>query len=119
MRAAKDELGSEGELLARAHLRDKGHTILTSNYRGRIGELDIVSLDRGVVVFTEVKARRGQSRGEGFESVTKTKQAKLRRLAELYMLDEFHTLKTCRFDVVSISWETGRPEIKHLENAFW
>ncbi len=113
------KIGEAGERLAAAHLRRKGHRIIAANYRCRIGEIDIVSECDGIIVFCEVKTRRSDSRGAPFESVTIRKQAKLRRLAEYFLLREFGRMKTCRFDVVSL-WidDAGRPDILHIENAF-
>ncbi|RJQ54289.1 MAG: YraN family protein [Actinobacteria bacterium] len=112
------DVGAAGEQLAAAYLRRKGHHILATNYRCRMGELDIVSQDGGVLVFCEVKTRRGRSKGEGFESVTPRKQRRIRRLAEWFMISEYGEMRTCRFDVISLGWEGGRPRLLHLENAF-
>lgn len=113
------DLGPRGELAAAAYLRSKGHRIIARNYRCRVGEIDIVSTDRDVVVFCEVKTRASDAKGRPFESVTRKKQRTLRRCAEHFLLGEFHELRTCRFDVVSIRWApAGHPEIVHFENAF-
>ncbi len=113
------DVGMAGESLAVRYLRRKGHRILVTNYRCRIGELDIVSKDHGVVVFCEVKTRTGTSRGEGFESVTARKQAKIKRLAEYFLVEQYGQLLTCRFDVISLEWKGNEPRLLHLENAFW
>lgn len=114
------DLGKVGEQVAARYLKHKGHTILAMNYRRRIGEIDIVSCDGEVIVFCEVKTRRTDSKGKPFESVTLHKQAKIKQLAQLFMLAEFGELRTCRFDVCSLR-RNGRGEIDvlHLENAFW
>jgi len=113
------DLGSTGEAVAARFLRDKGHRILLTNYRCRIGEIDIVSTDGAVIVFCEVKTRASDAKGQPFESVTRRKQQTLRRCAEHFLLAEYHELRTCRFDVVSIKWPPhGPPTITHLENAF-
>lgn len=113
------DLGPTGEAVAARFLRDKGHEILTLNYRCRTGEIDIVSADAGVVVFCEVKTRASEAKGQPFESVTPKKQRTVRRCAEHFLLAEYHELRTCRFDVVSIRWAPhGPPHITHLENVF-
>lgn len=113
------DLGSTGEAIAARFLLDKGHEIISMNYRCRIGEIDIISADRGVVVFCEVKTRASDAKGQPFESVTRKKQQTLRRCAEHFLLARYHELRTCRFDVISIRWTSqGRPDITHLQNAF-
>lgn len=113
-------IGARGETVAAAYLRRKGHRVIETNYRCRIGEIDIVCLDGDVLVFCEVKTRQTDSKGQPFESVTLRKQSKLRRLAEHYMLCRHGALRTCRFDVVSVRYGgSGEPDILHIENAFW
>lgn len=112
-------VGATGESIAARYLQRKGHRIIGTNYRCRIGEIDIVSIEAGVVVFCEVKARRSMTKGQPFESITLAKQAKLRRLAEHFLLTKMGKLVTCRFDVVSLSWDAdGVPNVCHLEDAF-
>lgn len=114
------DLGPAGERVAAHHLETKGHRVIARNYRCRVGEIDIVSVDGDVIVFCEVKARRTNSRGAPFESVTRRKQSTLRRLAEHFLLTTFGEMRTCRFDVVSLKYGgTGEPEVLHIENAFW
>jgi len=112
-------LGATGEGVAAQHLQRKGHRIVETNYRCRIGEIDIVTMDGDVLVFCEVKTRRSDSMGQPFESVHLRKQATLRRLAEHFMLCRYGTLRTCRFDVMSLRCdEAGGCRIRHIENAF-
>ena len=50
--------GAVGEVLAARFLRDKGYQILSSNYRCRQGEIDIIAVKDIYIVFAEVKTRR-------------------------------------------------------------
>lgn len=112
-------LGAQGERAAAAYLQRKGHCIITTNYRCRVGEIDIVSVDRDVVVFSEVKTRRTRTKGQPFESVTHRKQVTLRRVAEHFLLCRYGQLRTCRFDVVSLQVRPGKDmDVLHIENAF-
>lgn len=58
--------------------------------------------DGKTLVFVEVRYRKNNSYGGGLESVTKSKQDKLRRTAELY-LQQHAKSDNARFDVVSMS----------------
>jgi hypothetical protein len=56
-------LGKEGERLAEVYLKKKGYKLVERNYRCAAGELDLIVLDRRVVVFVEVKTRTGHGFG--------------------------------------------------------
>ena len=51
------ELGRWGERQARDYLEDQGFVIREKNYRCKLGEIDIIVLDGGCLVFVEVKTR--------------------------------------------------------------
>ena len=110
--------GDRGERAAERALKRKGLKILTRNYRVAAGEIDIVALDRGVIVFVEVKTR---VQGEPAEAVTLEKQRRITRAA-LWFLKRHGLLETarCRFDVVAVVWPAGakRPTIDHFVNDF-
>ena len=53
----RKRLGQEGEYLAAGFLRKKGYKLVERNYRCKTGEVDLIVLDRKVVVFVEVKTR--------------------------------------------------------------
>lgn len=117
----KTELGAWGEIQAVDYLRLKGYAILASNYRTRLGEIDIIAKHRGFLVFVEVKLRKSDAYGAAREFVDARKQEKLRRTALLW-LSENETDLQPRFDVIEIyapgGQKTARPVIHHLENAF-
>ena len=52
-------IGAEGEKRAQLYLRRKGYAIRETNWSSIFGELDIIAEKQGVLVFVEVKARRG------------------------------------------------------------
>ncbi len=55
-----------------------------------------------MLVFVEVRFRKSDAFGGGLESITASKQLKLRKTAELY-LQQNSKYKNARFDVVSMS----------------
>ena len=55
--AKHNELGKEGEKAAVEFLRKAGHEILAQNYRFSRAEVDIISKEENIIVFTEVKTR--------------------------------------------------------------
>ena len=112
----KRALGGEKEQLAGAFLEAKGHRILEYNYRTRMAEADVISMDGDTYVFTEVKYRRDAASGHPLEAVNRAKQKKV-RMAALYYLEDHDLipdLTNIRFDVIAILDE----ELTHIENAF-
>ncbi len=91
---------------------------MARNWRCRIGELDLVVERRGVLVFCEVKSRRGRGFGVGFEAVTRRKQAKLRSLAEAFLQATGSRPLVIRFDVASVAVRGERSAVELFEDAF-
>ena len=79
--------GAAGEVLAARFLREKGYQILTSNYRCRLGEVDIIARDGSYIAFVEVKTRRSDGMYAPREAVTAAKQQRLIRTAALYVVE--------------------------------
>ena len=111
-------LGKLGEDLAVRELERRGYAILARRYRRRGGELDIVARDGATIVFVEVKTRDGDAFGEAGEAVTWLKQRRMTRLAIDYMMRHRLLGAPCRFDVVSVRVDAGRPSIEIVQNAF-
>ena len=118
----RQTFGRAGEDVAARFLESKGYRILARRYRTRVGEIDLVAMTGDLVVFIEVKTRRGTAYGLPEESVHPLKQARLSKVAAQFLsghpsLD--HGGLCCRFDVVAIVWQEGRrPCLEHIEDAF-
>ena len=110
--------GAWGEELALRYLTRQGYTLVERNYRTRYGELDLVVRSGTTLVFVEVKLRRTTGFGDPLEAVTPRKQARIRSLAERYLLDREPAFDTVRFDVVGILLGKGPPSVRHIEDAF-
>lgn len=113
--------GAMGEILAARFLRNKGYVICSSNFRCRMGEIDIIASDKRYLVFVEVKTRRADSRYLPREAVTITKQRKLLQTAAMY-LSRFPTDLQPRFDVVEVVTAADDSmeivEINHIIGAY-
>lgn len=118
----KDAVGRFGEDLAASYLSEAGLRILERNWRCRDGELDIVAVDDGVLVFVEVKTRSSTAFGDPAEAVHPAKASRLRRLAVRWLVEHDGTYwPELRFDVVSVlrhgtagTGGTGGPAVRHL-----
>jgi len=75
-------------------------------------------LDKKLLVFVEVRYRKNNVYGGGLESITFSKQEKLRRTAELF-LQENSQYKNARFDVVSMSKNTQTKNSKQQYTYDW
>ena len=115
----RQRIGDRGETLALRYLAKKGYTPVERNYRTRLGEIDLIVRDKGALVFVEVKLRRGTGFGDPLEAVTPRKQARIRRVAELYLAEKGADVdEEVRFDVVGILLGVGKPKVRHVEDAF-
>ena len=118
--------GRRAEQLVADRLEAGGWRIVARNARSRHGELDIVALDGGTLVFVEVKAGRADSRfgpERPVHSVHARKQQRIRRLATAWIAERrggIPRYERIRFDAVGVTFErSGRlVDVEHLEAAF-
>jgi len=94
--------GQDAEQACCKYLQQQGLKLLAKNYHGRRGELDLVMRDNNTVVFVEVRYRKNNTYGGALESITSSKQEKLRLTAEQYLQRETK-LQNGRFDVVAMT----------------
>lgn len=113
--------GAIGEVVAARFLRDKGYTIVSSNYRCRQGEIDIIATDKAYIVFIEVKTRRYNSMYSPREAVTLQKQRRLIQTALIY-LSKYTTDLQPRFDVIEVVTAPDSDykvmEVNHIIGAY-
>ena len=118
MSRARQILGKTGEDLACRELERRGYAIVARRYRQRGGELDIIARDGATLVFVEVKAREGHDFGEAAEAVTPFKRRRIAQLALDYVMRHHLSGCPCRFDVVSIHFDSGEPVLEVFQGAF-
>lgn len=125
MRYMKDDLkdytkiknsieGKKGETKAVLFLKKHGYKILETNFKNKIGEIDIIAEKDGVIVFIEVKNRSTYRFGRPIEAVDFRKQNKIKKVAEIYLMVKNKYYNDVRFDVVEVS----NDNLEHIENAF-
>lgn len=95
-------LGPKGEKFALDLLRKRGHRLLQRNYRCSSGEIDLITWDRGVLVFSEVRVRAEDNPVGPVASVDVAKQTRIVRAAHSYLARRCGKRKPppCRFDIV-------------------
>ena len=104
-------LGIKGEELAAILLENKGYEIIARNYITRTGEIDIIAFKDGVLVFCEVKTRVAGAYGDGREAVNKTKQLKIRKCAERFIMSTGIKYDYVEFHVIEVTLE-------HIKDRF-
>lgn len=116
--SANQTLGSRGEALAAQHLQQRGYRILETNWRCRVGELDIIAQQGETLVFVEVRTRRAHSTEEAFASVTADKQERFLRAVQIYLNTQATEEVDWRMDVIGIALPRhSAPIIEHVEDA--
>ncbi len=112
-------LGRSGEDEAERLLASRGFRILRRRFRTRAGEIDLVAEEGGTLVFIEVKTRSSLACGRPAEAVGRHKQARLRRAAQIYLLETGAHDRPCRFDVVEVLEEaSGHLRVGLIRDAF-
>ena len=114
----RKSLGKAGEDLAERYLKRQGYAIVARNYRCPLGEIDLIAVNRRVVVFVEVKTRRVDRSGAPLESVNAAKQRRLKRIALHYLSKHHLHDRDVQFDVVGISLRSDPPAVQHVRHAF-
>ena len=103
MRNWRQKFGEQGEALAVRCLKKAGYKIIETNYRTRLGEIDIIARDKDTIVFVEVKSRRSVHFGNPKQAVTLQKQKKISMVALCYLKTTGQSTAKARFDVVVCS----------------
>ncbi len=117
------ERGRIYEELAADYLISRGLCVVSKNFYCKSGELDLVCREQQELVFVEVKFRKNAAFGNPTEMISFSKQRKLAKTAEFFLLQnsQYRDLP-CRFDVVGITGQTpgqqNSPKIDWIKNAF-
>ena len=100
---------------AAEYLQRQGMKILCRNFRCRQGEIDLVGMHQGTLVFVEVKFRQTSECGKPEEAVDEHKQKRICRTAAYYVhTHPFFMQNSVRYDVVAMEKE----EIRWYPAAF-
>jgi putative endonuclease len=114
----KRKRGDVAEDLALAYFQQRAFELIARNFNCRLGELDLVMSDQDYLVFIEVRHRKSHLYGGALESITPSKQAKLRRAAEVYMQSTKTPDCPCRFDILCLTGNLNKPDYQWIKNAF-
>jgi len=113
----KTALGKKGEDAVAAWLQQYGFKILERNYQIREGEIDLIAVREEVVAFIEVKTRTTEYFPTSLV-VNITKQRKIIKAAQWFVIKNNIIDKVLRFDVATVRFENERCHISYIKNAF-
>lgn len=111
-------LGKLGERIAKDYLLEHGYKFVEQNFRCRLGEIDIIVMDKKTLVFVEVKTRLNTDTISPEESVNSSKVSKIKRTIQFYLLDKEHKNLLLRIDFVGIvlNWNNEILRINLIKN---
>lgn len=119
--------GRAAERAAEKFLTRQGLTLVTRNFRGKRGEIDLIMDHAGTLVFVEVRSRRSTRFGSAVETIDAVKQTKLIKTAELYLTQlatqvtssgGYASDKPCRFDTIGFDDDICEKNLRWIRNAF-
>ena len=115
--ATHNDVGKEGEQIARKFLENKGMTIVETNWRSRHLEIDIIATQNKYIHFIEVKTRTTLYFGYPEDSISQKKIRNLINAAEEYLNENIHWNRV-QFDVIAINIFNGEPVIFYIEDVY-
>lgn len=111
---SKVTVGKKGEESAVRYLKKRGYRIIERNFRCKLGEIDIIAMDKNYLVFIEVKKKESPIFGNPVEAVDEKKQKQMEKVALSFLKYKGLRDVDCRFDVVSITLD----KIELIKDAF-
>jgi uncharacterized protein (TIGR00252 family) len=78
-------IGREAENAAANWLEMNGFTVIDTNWRTRWCEIDIIARKGAVIFFVEVRYRKSDAWGDGFDSITPKKYKQMEFAAQFWL----------------------------------
>ena len=117
MKNYRQNLGDWGEKLAKKYLEKIGYQIIDQKWRKKEGEIDLIALDKNVLVFIEVKTRKSDKFGTPAESITEKKQEKMVKCIQRYLEENCQCQQLqIRLDIILIKMNKRKVHLEHLKN---
>ena len=116
MKLFNRKTGEVGESLALEYLLKKGFELVLRNFGTRFGEIDLIMRDKGVLVFVEVKTKKGLDFGSPEEMFTRNKYRKVKNMGMVYLHGKD---VLCRIDMVAVDFFVDPPTFRHYPNVIF
>lgn len=112
-------LGRAAEAAAAHLLERSGYRILTSNFRAKGGELDLVAMDGTALAIVEVRYRASDRFGGAAASITARKRSRIVRAARALLATQPALARLpARFDVVEVTGPAENLDCQLIRGAF-
>lgn len=111
----KRNIGNKYEDKSVEILLNDGYMILERNYQNRYGEIDIIAKKDRKILFIEVKYRKNNLYGLGYEAVDRRKILKIVKLAQTYMQSKEYRDYEMQFDCMSYLGD----DLDWIKNIVW
>lgn len=108
-------IGKNYENKALEFLVKKGFTLCCKNYRGSLGEIDLIVKKDDLIIFVEVKYRKNSNFGKAAESVNIKKGKKIYVTALEYLENNKLYDVDYRFDAITYDNE----KYEWIKNCLW
>ena len=111
------KIGKLGEEIAKRFLEEKGYKVIEQNYRTRYCEIDLIVLDKRMLVFVEVRTKTGEIFGSPEDTLNKKKIKKIIRGALWYVCRREYS-QAYRIDAVCVvlGIDKSVQRIAHYQN---
>jgi len=117
--AVHNDIGREGEQIAKRYLEDNEYEILDENWVYGKAEVDLIAYKNGIIIFVEVKTRSSIAFGQPEDFVQKAKQKQM-ELASTEYIEIMNHQNEIRFDIIAITFTKNKNyTLNHIEDAFW
>ena len=110
--------GQLAELAAKHYLQKQKLTILEQNFLCKLGEIDLICIENGVIVFVEVRYRKDKSHGNAAQSIDHGKQRKVIKSAQYWLLINHKHDVDIRFDAILFDQSIDEQHLTWLKSAF-
>lgn len=111
-------LGRDGEELVSGHLERQGFAIVDRNVRVGRFEIDVIAQRGRLLVFCEVRTRSSDAFVDPIDTIDRGKRMRIRKAAELYLLQRSLEPSEIRFDAASVLIAGDRRQLDYYEDAF-
>lgn len=116
-------IGATAEHYAEQYLYQQGLITRTRNYRCKLGEIDLIMLEKNprgnTLVFVEVRLRTNKRFAPALETVDYRKQQKIIKTAQRFLQEhKLYDKIACRFDVIALDQTGTAPPVQWIKNAF-
>lgn len=117
-RKAPKNSGEKAEQEAEDFLIKQGLRFIERNFFCRLGEIDLIFLDKQTYVFVEVRFRKNSAHGSAAESLGQSKLKKVRSSAVLWLQKNNKLSNASRFDAVLFDKEIDKQHLTWLKAVF-